>query len=147
MDMDTKNEWIPITKDLDFGRDSTSISCDTRVFRAIIHNTPIKLIEDDDRYYLPFNEVFSKIINNDSFDEKYLISYEEIIPFILKVKEIRDKAETIVMSFDVENCKFWLKYIRFYKLTNGKYVVTNDGRPFEWRKISYETLDDFYKNK
>lgn len=139
--METEREWIKIDEIKEFGKETITINCDTRTFSVCTHEKPITLIEEDDPYYIKFNKLFRKIMSNDKFDEKYLISYDEIIPFINHVRNIRDKYKMIVIRFNIEECKYaWLKYIRFYRVSDGRYIVTNNGIPFNWRNVNEETL-------
>lgn len=85
-----------------------------------------------------------------NIDEKYLININEIIPFLLNLREIKNYANEPILRFNgVLGCGFWLKYVRMYKINDNQFIVCNsDCVPIEWRLLSKNNVAiTNYENK
>lgn len=70
--------------------------------------------------------------------DKYFISLEEILPWLASIKEkTGGENEWRIFYANLDNCHNWdLKYIRFYKVENDKYIVCNSyWIPIEWKQV------------
>lgn len=128
-------KWEKIDISTHLTSDMTSYHIDTRNFYGMYTTEPLTQYEGkDDRYYNQFNELYKLMNSEEGIDEKYLIDKDRVIPFVFSIREINKLNEAIISRFDVEGCDWWVKYLRFYPY-KGKYVVTNDCRPIEWKKL------------
>ena len=118
----------------------TSFHVDTRFFYAMYTIHPIERVEEEDVEY-PYYQRINAICDllEGDIEDKYLMEEERVIPFIFSIREIRDLNRAIIVNFDTENCEWWVKYLRFYPY-KGKYLVTNDGVPIEWRSLTEKTF-------
>lgn len=118
----------------------TSFHVDTRGFHYMYTTEKLKRYEgEEDRYYDKFNKLLDMMNSDEGIDEKYLMEERRVIPFVYNIREMRTLNKTIMVRFDVPDCEYWLKYIRFYPY-KGKYVVTNDCIPIEWRTLTNKTF-------
>lgn len=125
----------------------TSFNVDTRGFHYMY--TTHKLEKYDgkpDVYYDKFNKLFDLINGEEDIDDKYLMEERRVIPFVYSIREIQTLNKAIVIRFDASDCEHWLKYLRFYPY-KGKYIVTNDCTPIEWRNLTKKTFIGFNTKK
>lgn len=135
------NDWISLDETV-ITPEVNAIFCDTRDFHVALRSIEkLEKVEDDPYSNHTLNPMID-LIEKGNIDEKYFIEECDILPFFNKIREIKKYSQTLVLRFNnVENCSFWVKYVRLYKLDNGKYLVTNDCRPIEWRLLSTENVE------
>lgn len=118
----------------------TSFHVDTRWFHYMYTTEKLELYEgEDDKYYNAFNKLFAMMNNDEGIDEKYLMEERRVIPFVYSIREMQTLNKAIMLRSDASNCEFSLKYIRFFPY-KGKYIVTNDCVPIEWRNLTSKTF-------
>ena len=118
----------------------TSFHVDTRNFMCMYTIDPLEKYDgDDDRYYNKFNDLYDLINGDEDIDEKYLIDKNDVLSFVFTIREIRNLNDAIIVRFDEKGCDWWVKYLRFYPY-KGRYVVTNDCLPIEWRKLTSKSF-------
>lgn len=134
-------KWEKIDLTTHLLSEMTSFHVDTRFFYAMYTIDPIERVEEEDAEY-PYYQRINAICDllEGDIEDKYLMEEERVIPFIFSIREIRDLNRAIIVNFDTENCEWWVKYLRFYPY-KGKYLVTNDGVPIEWRNMTEKTFN------
>lgn len=92
-------------------------------------------------YYEKYNSLID-LINDSKIPSECIINENEIIPFINKLKNIRDEANIIMLRFNnVIGGASWIKYVRFYrKGDTSNFIVTNDSIPLYWKEINKDNL-------
>lgn len=144
------DDWIKIDE-VEITSEINCIHCDTRIFHAKCNIIDFKKIENDRYYELTYNKFIDFLEEKKgNIDEKYLININEIIPFLLNLREIKNYANEPILRFnDVLGCGFWLKYVRMYKINDNQFIVCNsDCVPIEWRLLSKNNVTiTNYENK
>lgn len=133
-------KWKKIDISTHLTPEMTSFHVDTRFFYWMYTIEPINRLDEEKAEY-PYCERHNALCDllNSDIDEKYLMEENRVIPFVFSIREMRDLNRAIIVNFDVADCKWWVKYLRFYPY-KGKYLVTNDGVPIEWRKMTEKTF-------
>lgn len=144
------DDWIKIDE-VEITSEINCIHCDTRTFHVKCNIIDFKKIENDRYYELTYNKFIDFLEEKKgNIDEKYLININEIIPFLLNIREIKNYANEPILRFNgVLGCGFWLKYIRMYKINDNQFIVCNsDCVPIEWRLLSKNNVAvTNYENK
>lgn len=136
-------KWEKIDISTHLTPEMTSFHVDTRTFHGMYTIEPLEKVEEDapdSTYYTKFNKLYDMINGEKEIDEKYLMEENRVMPFIFSIREIRDLNRAIIVNFDKQDCEWWVKYLRFYPY-KGKYIVTNDCTPIEWRKMTEKTFN------
>lgn len=96
-------------------------------------------------YYEKFNKLI-ELIESNNIPNQSIIQEKDIIPFVEKLKNIRDGANIIMLRFkDVEGGFSWIKYLRFYRIGDtDEFIATNNCIPIHWRDIDKSKLISKY---
>lgn len=135
-------KWEKIDISTHLTSEMTSFHVDTRFFYCMYTTEPLEKVYENDTdypYYKKFNELYDMMNSEEEIDEKYLMEESRVIPFVFSIRELRDLNRAIVVNFDIKGCEWWVKYLRFYPY-KGKYIVTNDCVPIEWREMTSKTF-------
>lgn len=135
-------KWEKIDISTHLTPDMTSFHVDTRFFYAMYTVEPIERVEEeksDYPYWNRINKLYDLLHGEEEIDEKYLMEENRVMPFVFSIREMRDLNRAILVNFDIKDCEWWVKYLRFYPY-KGKYLVTNDGVPVEWRNMTEKTF-------
>ena len=136
-------KWEKIDISTHLTPEMTSFHVDTHTFHGMYTIEPLEKVEEDSpdyTYYTKFNKLYDMINGENEIDEKYLMEENRVMPFIFSIREIRDLNRAIIVNFDTQDCEWWVKYLRFYPY-KGKYIVTNDCTPIEWRTMTEKTFN------
>lgn len=124
--MDTK-VWLPISY-INFNSEPDRYICDTRNFH-------VSAWPREDVSFDPLDDYIQDWIKNDS----YIIDIDEIPSFLNSIKTWKTSKEQIIFKVEQKEFKGWLKYIRFKKISENKYIIyTTAGSmyyPIDWRNI------------
>ena len=112
------NNWIYIDN-LNITDEVMAVHCDTRDFHCALSDMPLK---NDKEKYLRLKKELGK--------EKFLVDAGEITSFLKRIETFSGgKHDWRMLAFTKlnygKNC--WLKYIRFYRVENNKFIVTFNG--------------------
>ena len=132
------NDWIPFDE-LVISEKENCITVDTRDFHCISNKIDMTKVKGN--YYEKYNSLID-LINDNKIPYECLINENEIIPFINKLKNIRDEANIIMLRFNnVIGGASWIKYVRFYrKGVTSTFIVTNNCIPLYWKEINKDNL-------
>ena len=124
--METK-VWIPMIY-LDFKSQHDRYICDTRDFH-------VSAWPREDASFDPLDDYIQDWIKNAS----YIINIEEIPSFLDAVKTWKNLNKQIIFKVEQNEFKGWLKYIRFKKISENKYItyttVGNTYYPIDWNHV------------
>ena len=124
--MDTK-VWLPISY-YDFKSQPDRYTCDTRDFY-------VSAWPREDVSFDPLDDYIQDWLKNDS----YIIDITEIPSFLNSIKAWKDLKEQIILKVEQKEFKGWLKYIRFKKISENKYITyTTVGKtyyPIDWNHV------------
>lgn len=136
-------KWEKINLGTHLTNEMTSFHVDTRFFYYMYTTHKLERIDntDNDVYYDKFNDLYDKINGDEEIDEKYLIDVNSIIPFVISLREMKGLNRLVILNFNVDNCKWWVKYLRFYRYKGDKFIVTNDCTPIEWKELTAKTIN------
>ena len=90
------NDWIPLDE-LVISEKENCITVDTRDFHCISHKIDMTKVKGN--YYEKYNSLID-LINDNKIPSECVINENEIIPFINKLKNIRDEANIIMLRFN-----------------------------------------------
>lgn len=132
------NDWITLDE-LVISEKENCITVDTRDFHCISHKIDMTKVKGN--YYEKYNSLID-LINDNKIPSECVINENEIIPFINKLKNIRDEANIIMLRFNnVIGGASWIKYVRFYRERDASnFIVTNDCIPLYWKEINKDNL-------
>lgn len=124
------NKWLPLSE-LDFTPQYDMYVCDTRDFH-------ISAWEREDSSHDIIDEYIDEWVENNVY-VKCIIKPIEILNLIEDIRNWKNKHETILFKIEQKDFKGWLKYIRFKKISESKYIIyTTVGSmyyPIDWRNI------------
>lgn len=124
------NKWLPLSW-LDFTQQYDMYVCDTRDFR-------VSAWEREDSSYDTIDEHIKGWVKNNVYD-KCTIEPTDIPPLLKEIRNWKIKHGAILFKVEQEDFKGWLKYIRFKKISESKYIIyTTVGSmlyPIDWRNI------------
>lgn len=119
--------WLPMIY-LDFSNQHDRFICDTRDFH-------VSAWSREDVSFDPLDDYIQDWIKNNS----YIINIDEIRSFLDSIKTWKNLKEQIIFKVEQKEFKGWLKYIRFKKISESKYIIyTTVGSmyyPIDWRNI------------
>lgn len=119
--------WLPMIY-LDFKPQHDRYICDTRDFH-------VSAWPREDVSFDPLDDYIQDWITNDS----YVISIDEIPSFLDCIKAWKNLKEQIILKVEQKEFKGWLKYIRFKKISENKYItyttVGNTYYPIDWDHV------------
>lgn len=120
------NKWLPLSE-LDFTSQYDRYICDTRDFR-------VSAWEREDSSHNPIDEWVEK-----NASVKCIIKPTEIISLLKEIRNWKIRHGAILFKVEQNDFKGWLKYIRFKKISESKYIIyTTVGSmlyPIDWRNI------------
>lgn len=124
------NKWLPLSW-LDFTQQYDMYVCDTRDFR-------VSAWEREDSSYDTIDEHIKGWVKNNVYD-KCMIEPTDIPPLLKEIRNWKIKHGAILFKVEQKDFKGWLKYIRFKKICESKYIIyTTAGSmlyPIDWRNI------------
>ena len=141
----TYDGWVPLKNIVDgaeIAERVLSIYCDTRDF-ALGWNfeKPKSYKKAECGLEVRTNEGLARMkrLENSSAVNNYLIEPKEIVPWLKKLCEKSGGYEEDwrMLVAGVDGCRGWdIKYIRFVKWGNGKFMVCNSyWMPVKWKRI------------
>ena len=109
-------DWVYIDDVSEVLTDAKSLHTDTRDFCVIQSEQTCET-----------NKPVFKLLKSKSVKEKFLISKDEIIPFIKHMESLSGgKGRWRFLSFDgVKDADDWFKYIRIYRYSPTQFIVCN----------------------
>lgn len=124
------NKWLPLSE-LDFTPQYDRYVCDTRDFH-------VSAWEREDSSHDTIDEYIDEWMEKNVY-VKCIIKPIEILNLIEDIRNWKIKHETILFKVEQNAFKGWLKYIRFKKISESKYIIyTTVGSmyyPIDWRNI------------
>lgn len=138
------NIWYDLTEFV-IESSQKSITVDTRDFHCIGCSFPMNKVNGSGSYYDKFNDLID-LIENNTIPSESIIPKSLIIPFIEKLKRIKEESNVIMLRFDgVTGGDYWIKYLRFYRIGNtDMFIATNNCTPLYWGDIELEKLVSKY---
>lgn len=137
-----EDKWVKF-EDVEFSNHQI-YHCDTRDFHILVNDEISPTTKE-------FIEDFLEIPNS---NKNFVIDVEKIKPLLSNIRVWMREHHEIVLKLNNPNrqstkyFKGWLKYLRFYKVGDGKYLTyTTSGReyyPIYWREIldNLQTFND-----
>lgn len=143
--------WLPLMVITDIS-EANIVTTDTRMFAlyTILRKETLDVeaikeeMEANNWYERNYRETIEIYQGKTECDEEYIIKEEDVLPFLNKIYNIKNETKELMLRFELENCDFWVKYIRMFRFPNtNEFIVTNDGKPIKWRRISEKNLLKF----
>ena len=137
-DRKMNKDWTYIDEAEPITSDVTAVHCDTRDF-AVICRDKVYTKEDNKEIY--------RLLHGAKINEKFLIAQDKIIPWLKQIESIAGgKNKWRMLNFSNVNTSLgWLKYIRFYRYYEDKFVVCGSySSPIDWSKCDESTLEKKY---
>ena len=124
------NKWLPLSW-LDFTQQYDMYVCDTRDFH-------VSAWEREDSSHDIIDEYIDEWVKNNVY-VKCMIEPTDIPPLLKEIRNCKIKHGSILFKVEQEDFIGWLKYIRFKKISESKYIIyTTVGSmfyPIDWRNI------------
>lgn len=121
-------EWGKIDISTHLLPNMTSFNVDVNGFHYMYTTDKLKYYNGkSDIYYDKFNVLLDLINGDECIPEKYLIEEHRVIPFVYSIRERK-----ALKDLSDNNNASDIKYLRFYPY-KGKYIVTDDCTPIEWK--------------
>ena len=114
----------------------TSFHVEMNHFQSMYTVEPLEKVEEEETkypYYSRINNIYDLLHGEEDIDEKFLMEESRVIPFVFSLREMRDLNRAISTNFNIN-------YLRFFPY-KGKYLVTNDGIPIEWKHMTEKTFN------
>lgn len=130
------NEWCYLDDIRGIEDDVYSFHCDTRDFYCVKMSNPVSGIQPTEAEKLVKNRFAINIC--------LLAHKDEILPWLKSIEQMSGgKAEWRCLNFKGINTDCgWLKYIRFYRLDDNMFVVSDsEGKPFDTLLATEENLE------
>ena len=119
--------WLPMIY-LDFKTQHDRYICDTRDFH-------VSAWPREDVSFDPLDDYIQDWVTNDS----YIISVDEIPSFLDAIETWKNLKKQIIFKVEQKEFKGWLKYIRFKKISENKYItyttVGSTYYPIDWNHV------------